>query len=227
MKFGAFTTALLLCISTVVGTTPELSVEVTRGIQYGVLPFRFMPATATGNVNSSTGNQFGPVCIQSGVPSQMMSEECLFLNVYRPTNVREFDPLPVMVWIHGGSFESGAGSQYDGTKMAATQQVVVVTINYRLGPLGFLATNASGFGGLAGVSDQVLALQWVADRACSKLLFDTVDFLFLATDMVAAARAAAMVAELSSWLGSSAMAAVLRLRRRLPPRSTTPALSPS
>lgn len=91
-------------------------------------------------------------------------EDCLFLNVFTPTTP---GPHPVMVWIHGGAFLYGRGDGY--TPVRLTQQgVVVVTLNYRLGSLGFLAhpalNDAAGRSGNYGVMDQTLALKWVKDN---------------------------------------------------------------
>lgn len=114
---------------------------------------------------------FGPVCPQPMVPFFVVpgprSEDCLYLNVWTGAA----DPgakLPVMVWIHGGSLIFGAGSQglYDGAPLAR-RGVVVVTINYRLGPFGFLAHPAlskespQGVSGNYGLLDQLAALEWV------------------------------------------------------------------
>src|SRR5690606_20415931 len=95
------------------------------------------------------------------------SEDCLYLNVYAPSGAGPANKKPVMVWIHGGAFVIGAGSQsiYDATKLARRGDVVVVTINYRLGVFGFLdlgqperaVTNA-------GLLDQIAALEWVRDH---------------------------------------------------------------
>ncbi|HWS44435.1 MAG TPA: carboxylesterase family protein, partial [Acidimicrobiia bacterium] len=85
---------------------------------------------------------------------------CLTLNVWAPDGARD---LPVLVWFPGGSFMIGASAQpvYDGTRLAAEQQVVVVTVNYRLGALGFL--DARSFGGVTngGLRDAIAALEWV------------------------------------------------------------------
>ncbi|GAA0516476.1 carboxylesterase/lipase family protein [Deinococcus depolymerans] len=94
-------------------------------------------------------------------------EDCLFLNVYAPA--RAAAPRPVMVWIHGGAFTSGAGSLYDGSELARREDVVVVTLNYRLGPLGFLAlpgldAEGGGTSGNYGLMDQQAALRWVRDN---------------------------------------------------------------
>lgn len=93
------------------------------------------------------------------------SEDCLFLNVWAPKSARK---LPVFVWIHGGSLTGGAGSEsmYDGSKLAA-RGVVVVTINYRLGVLGWLAhpglsaESPLGISGNYGLLDQIQALRWI------------------------------------------------------------------
>lgn len=94
-------------------------------------------------------------------------EDCLYLNVYTPAKARPDSRLPVMVWIHGGSFTIGSGSAYDGSVLAAKYGLVVVTINYRLGALGFLALaglDSEGKGessGNYGLLDQQAALRWV------------------------------------------------------------------
>ena len=115
--------------------------------------------------------QFGNVCPQnlnlSGRQDQVRGDEdCLYLNVYAPQRASH---LPVMVWIHGGSFETGAGSDYDPRPLVREQDVVVVTLNYRLGALGFLAVPGLKQGrpdlpnpvGNYGLLDQQLALKWV------------------------------------------------------------------
>jgi para-nitrobenzyl esterase len=96
------------------------------------------------------------------------SEDCLFLNVWKPANATEKTKLPVMVWIHGGAFIFGSGSQPDfsGTQFAR-QGVILVTINYRLGRLGFFAFPALSREhpeepkGSYAYMDQIAALQWV------------------------------------------------------------------
>jgi para-nitrobenzyl esterase len=106
---------------------------------------------------------FGAICPQDGVTGD--SEDCLFLNVWTPrAAVDRGKRLPVMVFIHGGYFVYGAGSLpiYDGAYLAASGNVVVVTLNYRLGSLGFLAVPELGLTGNYGILDQRLALRWVA-----------------------------------------------------------------
>ncbi|XP_029417845.1 pyrethroid hydrolase Ces2e-like [Nannospalax galili] len=71
------------------------------------------------------------------MPPTPMSEDCLYLNIYTPTHAHEGSNLPVMVWIHGGALVIGAASQLDGAILTATENVVMVFIQYRLGVLGF------------------------------------------------------------------------------------------
>nr|XP_051702866.1 cocaine esterase-like isoform X8 [Oryctolagus cuniculus] len=94
-------------------------------------------------------------------PSISMSEDCLYLNIYSPAHAREGSDLPVMVWIHGGAFTMGMASMCDGSALAAFEDVVVVTIQYRLGVLGFFSTGDQHATGNWGYLDQVAALRWV------------------------------------------------------------------
>src|SRR4029079_4399114 len=94
-----------------------------------------------------------------------VSEDCLFLNIWAPADARN---APVFLWIHGGALTSGAGSEpmYDGTRLA-DHGIVVVTINYRLGVLGYLAHPALSaesqvnISGNYGLLDQIEALRWM------------------------------------------------------------------
>ena len=94
---------------------------------------------------------FGPVSPQPRSPIPMglgtrADEDCLFLNVWAPSEcVDAGDAKPVMVWVHGGAYIFGSGSQplYDGSVLAAGSDVIVVTINYRLGALGFIDFSSS------------------------------------------------------------------------------------
>ncbi len=147
-------------------------VTVHRGIPYArppVGPLRLRPPVpAQPWAGERDATRFGATAPQP--PSFMaafgepQSEDCLTLNVWAPEGVRG---APVMVWFHGGGFTGGSGSTpwYDGRRLAA-RGVVVVTVNYRLGPLGFL--HLEPFGGEAwrgtanlGLADQTLALEWV------------------------------------------------------------------
>ena len=100
------------------------------------------------------------------------SEDCLYLDVYAPSDAEPGDDLPVMVWIHGGGNTWGYAAQYDGAQLAEGQDVVVVVVQYRLGPLGWFAhdalrVNAAGPHDAAAnfaLLDQIAALEWVRDN---------------------------------------------------------------
>ena len=103
-------------------------------------------------------------------PNTRMDEDCLYLNIWRRKPEQGDSPKTIMVWIHGGGFSSGSSvlDIYDGSQLAARENVVVVTIAYRLGPLGFMYLDNDGeVTGNAGLLDQVMALQWVKDNARS------------------------------------------------------------
>ncbi|XP_048112489.1 carboxylesterase 5A-like isoform X1 [Alosa alosa] len=94
-----------------------------------------------------------------------LSEDCLYLNVYTPpTNPCTGKKLPVMVWIHGGALYLGGAAQFDGSVLAAYQDVVVVIIQYRLGILGYFSTGDTNAQGNWGFLDQIAALQWVQEN---------------------------------------------------------------
>ncbi|KAM6177265.1 pyrethroid hydrolase Ces2e-like [Erethizon dorsatum] len=95
------------------------------------------------------------------MPPIPMSEDCLYLNIYTPAHAREESSLPVMVWIHGGGLVVGMASMFDGSILAASENVVVVIIQYRLGVLGFFSTGDQHATGNWGYLDQVAALHWV------------------------------------------------------------------
>lgn len=168
------------------GTTSERdqSVQVYRGIPYAAAPIGDLRWKAPQPLGSWEGireaTAFSDACMQpvstggfysSGEIS--MDEDCLYLNVWSAA-VEADEKRPVMVWIHGGSLRTGRGSTttYNGASLA-DQGVVLVTINYRLGPLGFLAhpglsaESPDGISGNYGVLDQIAALQWVQDNIAS------------------------------------------------------------
>lgn len=91
-----------------------------------------------------------------------MDEDCLILNIYTPVNIE--DQVPVMVWIHGGGYVAGGAIQYDGSALATTGNVVVVSVNYRLGLEGFLSFGDDLGKGNYGIWDQILSLRWVKDN---------------------------------------------------------------
>ncbi|XP_077165780.1 fatty acyl-CoA hydrolase precursor, medium chain-like [Paroedura picta] len=96
--------------------------------------------------------------------SLTISEDCLYLNVYTAARSDMKAKLPVMVWIHGGGLALGAASTYDGSALAAYENVVVVSIQYRLGILGFYSTADDEARGNWGLLDQVAALKWVQEN---------------------------------------------------------------
>ncbi|GAA2207868.1 carboxylesterase family protein [Nonomuraea monospora] len=101
----------------------------------------------------------------SGNGPRSETEDCLYLNVFRPEGARPGQRLPVLFWIHGGGLLNGSANQHDGTLIAQLEDVVVVSVNYRLGVLGYLAhpalTAEAGQSGNYGLLDQQAALRWV------------------------------------------------------------------
>lgn len=104
---------------------------------------------------------YGHSCMQRGTN---VSEDCLYLNVYVPNSLDVSAKRAVMVWIHGGSFISGTGADYDGSTLALHGDVVVVTINYRLNIFGFYDAGDDAAHGNNGLWDQMLALRWVKNN---------------------------------------------------------------
>uniref|UniRef100_A0A5F9DS95 Carboxylic ester hydrolase n=1 Tax=Oryctolagus cuniculus TaxID=9986 RepID=A0A5F9DS95_RABIT len=94
-------------------------------------------------------------------PSIPITEDCLYLSIDSPAHAREGSDLPVMVWIHDGALAVGMASMCDGSALAAFVDVVVVTIQYRLGVLGFFSTGDQHSAGNWGYLDQVATLRWV------------------------------------------------------------------
>ncbi|MGH6987220.1 MAG: carboxylesterase/lipase family protein [Caulobacteraceae bacterium] len=147
-------------------------VEVFRAIPFAAPPIGRLrwrapePPASWSGVRPAT--EFGPECMQPDLMGRTgkMSEDCLTLNVWTPTERRADARLPVMVWIYGGAFVWGSGSRYDGANLAR-RGMVVVTFNYRLGWFGFfahpaiLAGQKSGPIGDFGLLDQIAALKWV------------------------------------------------------------------
>jgi para-nitrobenzyl esterase len=189
MKFAAALAALtLIACATSAETvnidsgplsgTSDNSSDIYRGIPYAAPPVgarRWAPPAAPAKWTAPRdATAFGPICPQpprgdgaiAQGGNQKQSEDCLYLNVFAPHGGKH---LPVMVWIHGGAhrFGSGSGAIYDGTRFAK-DGVILVSINYRLGLLGYFAhpalTKAAGANaplGNYGQMDQIAALQWV------------------------------------------------------------------
>uniref|UniRef100_A0AC35GXD9 Carboxylesterase type B domain-containing protein n=1 Tax=Panagrolaimus sp. PS1159 TaxID=55785 RepID=A0AC35GXD9_9BILA len=149
---------------------------VFKGIPYAAPPvgsLRFQkpepPAKWRGVMNAT---QYSPMCAQRSRtkatdPSHLyrvhISEDCLYLNVFAPPQFTN-DTYPVIVFIHGGAFQSGSSSDYPQDAILnnfVSRKIIFVSINYRLGPLGFLSTGDEILPGNFGLWDQILALQWV------------------------------------------------------------------
>ena len=154
----------------------EGDLRVFKGVPYAKPPvgrLRWAPPQPAEPWTALRATRFGPACIQPPSPPgniyfdppAAMSEDCLTLNIW---TTKAAKAAPVFVWIHGGAFTGGASSQavYDGARLAA-RGVVVVTINYRLGVLGFLAhpqlsaESKDRVSGNYGILDQIEALRWV------------------------------------------------------------------
>lgn len=148
------------------------------GIPYAAPPTGELRWKAPGPAPARTGVfealEYGASCPQkesflSGGKSASIDEDCLYLNVFRPEKSGIF---PVMFWIHGGGYTGGSGSYevYDGSRLAADRDVAVVTLHYRLGPLGFLALpglaeeDPNGYTGNYGLMDTIRGLEWVRDN---------------------------------------------------------------
>ncbi|MES2035252.1 MAG: carboxylesterase family protein [Pseudomonadota bacterium] len=144
------------------------------GLPYAAPPvgdLRWRPPAPVGSWKGvRAADAFAPACMQKGVsmPGETpptVSEDCLYLNVWAPARTAE--PAPVIVWIPGGGYANGSTAMplYSGERLAA-RGAVVVTVAYRLGPLGFLAHpelsgESGGSSGNYGLMDQIAALEWV------------------------------------------------------------------
>ena len=166
--------------------TPHGPVRRFAGIPFGAPPVgdrRFRAAEPVPRWEGvRNADEFGPSPVQAvegpfsdavpGMKVAAVDEDCLSLNVWTPAAADHFDgaPLPVMMWVYGGAFVIGGGAQptYDGARLAAEQNVVVVTMNYRVGAFGFLDLRSVPGGESTdtncGTHDLVLALQWIADN---------------------------------------------------------------
>lgn len=148
------------------------------GVPYARPPLgsrRFMPSEPkpwTPEVFNASG--YGPICpqdptwvklISSIVPETSVDEDCLSLNVYVPDlPSRDGKPLAVMVWFHGGALIVGSSTMSDPTVLSTVGNVIVVSVNYRLGVLGFLTSEEPSNLGNYGIWDQHLAMKWVKNN---------------------------------------------------------------
>ena len=161
--------------------TLKRGVQQFRGIPFAAAPvgeLRFRPPRPVEPwAGTLDATRFGPQALQAASQLEAMfggtpppsSEDCLTLNVFTPS--ADGGRRPVMVWIHGGAFLTGSGSTpwYNGTSFATNHDIVVVTVNYRLGAFGFLHLDdvggeAFGGSGNVGILDQVAALDWVREN---------------------------------------------------------------
>ena len=144
--------------------------QVFDGIPYAAPPVGALRWKAPQPAKPWTGvreSKLGNVCPQqanSEAPDGSSTEDCLYLNVTTPTKPST-KPRAVVVWIPGGGFFSGAGSSYEASKFAARGDVVVVTVNYRLGIFGFFGYPGLPGSGTYGLQDQQAALRWVQRNA--------------------------------------------------------------
>jgi para-nitrobenzyl esterase len=155
----------------IVEGTVEDGLRVFKGIPFAAPPIGDLrwkapqPAEKWTGVKRTTG--YAPASIQPGNPPSGKSEDCLYLNIWTPAK-SEKEKIPVLVWIYGGGFSFGSTSDpvHDGNNLAR-KGVVLVSIAYRVGPLGFLAhpelsaENANHISGNYGLLDMIAGLQWI------------------------------------------------------------------
>ncbi|GAL36531.1 para-nitrobenzyl esterase [Vibrio maritimus] len=154
------------------GTQKKVRIESFKGIPYAEAT-RFNPSE-TVDLEDGYATEFGAVCPQTALTEIRQSEDCLNLNIWRPNNLIADQVLPVYVFIHGGNFEYGSGSEphIHGDNVVAQGQLdgnpfIAVTFNYRLGLLGSTykkITDEDTTGGNFGIGDQKRALEWVHDN---------------------------------------------------------------
>ncbi|MDH2404241.1 carboxylesterase family protein [Bradyrhizobium sp. SSUT18] len=183
--FALFATSVVLCcggsaVAQPVGQFPfaltregqmlgavEGEVASFKGLAYAAVPIgalRWRPPQATPESSEMrTAYEYGAPCLQPSLPGA--NEDCLTLNVFRPFGVD--GPLPVIVFVHDGAFVRGTSNDplFDGARLTQAD-LIVVTVNFRLGALGWLADPALSEGGSGnyGLMDQIAALHWVHDN---------------------------------------------------------------
>lgn len=156
----------------------EKDVEAFLGIPYAEPPIgnkRFSKPIAKKNWQSVySASKLPPPCVQSSFypyyfmpDTANMSEDCLYLNIWVPKENDEEESRPVVIFFHSGAFVTGASNQktYDGSHLASRGDLVVVTINYRLGALGFFLAYTDEANGNMGMYDQLMAIKWVKTNA--------------------------------------------------------------
>ncbi|XP_053575187.1 pyrethroid hydrolase Ces2e [Bombina bombina] len=159
----------------------DQAVDAFLGIPFAKAPvgsLRFAPPQPAEPWNSiRDATRHPPLCLQSresnfyfvemyqsDIEIPPMSEDCLFLNVFTPANREKHSKFPVMVFIHGGGLVQEGAALYDGAALSAYENVVMVSIQYRLSILGFFSTGDEHSHGNLGFLDQVAALKWVQEN---------------------------------------------------------------
>ncbi|XP_061867947.1 bile salt-activated lipase-like [Colius striatus] len=148
-------------------------VDIFRGIPFAAPPKTLKdPQPHPGWDGTLKATEFKSRCMQMTLTQEDVrgTEDCLYLNIWIPQGKKQVSTnLPVMVWIYGGAFLVGGGQGanflnnylYDGEEIAVRGNVIVVTFNYRVGPLGFLSTGDENLPGNYGLKDQHMAIAWV------------------------------------------------------------------
>jgi para-nitrobenzyl esterase len=156
-------------------------VKVWRGVRYAAPPVGELrwrsPRAPQRWTEPAAATSVGPVCPQPTDPrlpidlGAPQGDDCLTLNVWASSDTEPGDRKPVMVWVHGGAYILGSSAQplYKGRELAASRDAVIITVNYRLGALGFLdlssfSTSRTTFETNLGLRDVLFALQWVRDN---------------------------------------------------------------
>ncbi|KAJ7239771.1 esterase 1 [Mycena haematopus] len=152
---------------------PLLNQTFFGGIPYAkppLGPLRLQPPVLQTSLKpgSFDATEFGPACLQTDMPLADMSEDCLTINVFRPSGIPDDVKLPVLVWTYGGSLTMGAASLYNGSAIVAQSiargtPLIYVNYNYRLGPLGFPQGHEAAANGAfnLGLKDEITAFKWV------------------------------------------------------------------
>ncbi|CAG9858053.1 unnamed protein product [Phyllotreta striolata] len=139
-----------------------------QGIPYAAPPVgknRFQPPQPVDNWNGTRAATHSPICYQTGLNHKDSGEDCLYLHVYTPKEPGTNSSLPVMLNIHGGTYRRGAGfAGYIQPQYLMEHNVVIVSINYRLGPFGFLSTGDKIIPGNMGLKDQQYAIKWTKNN---------------------------------------------------------------
>ncbi|GAW02803.1 extracellular triacylglycerol lipase precursor [Lentinula edodes] len=165
------------------GKTTLIGRDVTllRQDFFGGIPFaepplgslRLQPPVLKTSLNTTTfdASNFGFSCLQSGIPIAELSEDCLTINVFRPSGVESSASLPVMFWTYGGGFQEGTSAEFNASAIVAQSvargtPVVYVNFNYRLGPLGFPQGQEAANRKVLNLAlhDQIAALTWVQEN---------------------------------------------------------------